>query len=273
MRAADGPCSGDKDKMRRLIVEERTSMAAVFSRRFAVFALAVAFIGVLAARLGLDPPSAYAVFVSAASIACAAILCAIAAFGLIWHSGDRGGGQALVGLGLALLLLAYPAYLAEKAWQLPRLADLSTDIVDPPAFSLSRQALAARGGATPQSIPAAMREAQVRAYPKILPILVDLDGPEAFAAVLKAMGAAGWRIVARTPPGGRLGLGHIDAIAGSFVLNFPYDITARIRPLAGQTRIDIRSVARFDAYDYAANPRNIEKFETALEAEVIRDEK
>ena len=65
---------------------------------------------------------------------------------------------------------------------------------------------------------------------------------EAFDAALKALAANGWKIIEQRPPGGRSGLGHIDAIATSFMLGFPSDITLRLRPLAGQTRVDIRSV-------------------------------
>lgn len=259
--------------MRRPVVEERTSRAAIFSWRLSLFATAVAGIGVLAARQGLDPPSTVAVLISSAALACGGFLCALLAFALIWRSGDKGAGQAFAGMVLALLILAYPSYLMAKARRIPRLPDISTDLLDPPVFSLSRQALAARGGASPPESPTAMRSAQARTYPKILPILVDLDGPEAFAAVVKAMTAAGWRIVEKTPPGGRLGHGHVEAIAGSLILDFPYDITVRIRPLAGQTRIDLRSVARFAAYDFGENPKNIEKFESYLEAEVIPEEK
>jgi uncharacterized protein (DUF1499 family) len=256
--------------MRRLIIEDKWSVAALLSRRLALFAAAVALIGVVAARKGVEPQSVLAILGGAIIFACGAVLCAIVAFVVIWCSGRKGAGQALAGLVLAVILLAYPAALAERLARLPPLDDISTDVIDPPAFSLSQQALAARDGTTPASLPASLREAQARAYPKILPILIDLDGAEAFAAVRKAITAAGWRIVAAQPPGGRSGQGHIDAIATSLVLGFPYDITVRLRPLVGQTRIDLRSVARVSAYDPADNPRHIEKFERALEAEIDR---
>ncbi|MGH6835463.1 MAG: DUF1499 domain-containing protein, partial [Methylocella sp.] len=150
----------------------------------------------------------------------------------------------------------------------PRLADISTDIADPPSYSLSHEALAARGDSTPPSVAIARRKAQIKAYPQIQPILLDLDAREAFDAALAALAANGWKIVEKRPPGGRAGLGHIDAIAASFILGLPSDITVRLRPLAGQTRIDIRSVSRLGPYDFGANPRNIARFEAALEAVV-----
>lgn len=256
--------------MRRLIIEDKYSAVALLSRRLAFLAVAVALIGIVAARRGLEPHSALAILGGAIVLALGAAACAIMAFALIWFSGRKGAGQALAGLLLATVLLAYPATLAERMSRLPPLDDISTDTSDPPAFSLTRQALAARDGETPASVPASLRETQARAYPKILPILIDLDGADAFSAVEKAITAAGWRIVATQPIGGRKGQGHIDAIASSLFLGFPYDVTVRLRPLVGQTRIDLRSVARVHTYDLADNPRNIEKFEKALEAEIDR---
>ncbi len=251
--------------MWRLVVEEPYSKAALLSRRLATFSLAVAAIGILGVARGVG---LIAVLGGALVIACGAALCAILAFAIIWRSGRKGAGQALAGLVLATLLLAYPAYLAQQTLRLPHLADLSTDIADPPNFSLSRGALAARGDTTPPSVAIARRKAQIRAYPQIQPILLDLDAREAFDAALAALVANGWKIVEQRPPGGRAGLGHIDAIATSFILGFPSDITFRLRPLAGQTRIDIRSVSRFGPYDFGANPRNFASFEAALEAVV-----
>jgi uncharacterized protein (DUF1499 family) len=114
-------------------------------------------------------------------------------------------------------------------------------------------------------MPLAARRPQLKVYPQVQPILLDLDGEESFAAVLKAVSANGWRIVEQRAPGGRLGLGHVDAIAKSFILGFPSDITVRLRPLPSQTRIDIRSVSRFGPYDFGAGARNIASFESALD--------
>jgi uncharacterized protein (DUF1499 family) len=249
--------------MRRLIIEEPYSKAALLSQRLAVFSLAVAIVGILGVGRGLD---LLAVLGGSLIIACAAILSAILAFVVIWHSGRKGAGQAFAGLVLATVLLAYPAYLAQQTLWLPRLPDISTDLTDPPNFSLSREALAARAGTTPPSIVIARRKAQLKAYPQIQPILLDLDAPEAFDAAVKAVTVTGWKIVEQRPPGGRSGLGHIDAIATSFILGFPSDITLRLRPLAGQTRIDIRSASRFAPLDFGANPRHIANFEAALTA-------
>jgi uncharacterized protein (DUF1499 family) len=259
--------------MRRFIIEEPYSESALWSRRLALFAAAVVGTGLLLARAGLDPSAVLAVIGSAIVIACLAVLCAAAATVAIWRSGRKGVGLLLSGATLAALLLAYPSYLAVQAIRLPVLNDVSTDIDDPPSFSLSRKALQARKGFVPPSISAALRQAQVRAYPDVQPILLDLDGDEAFQTVLHSVAAIHWTIIEGTPPGGRLGLGHVDAIAHGFVFGFADDITIRVRPLAGQTRVDVRSVSRIGRHDFGANAARIEKFADELKAEADADSK
>jgi uncharacterized protein (DUF1499 family) len=248
--------------MRRIVIEEPYSKLALLSRRLAVFALFVAVLAIIGVK---NPPDLIAVLGGATAIACIAALAALLAFMIIWHNGRPGAGQAFAGLVLAILLLAYPAYLAQQTILLPRLYDISTDIADPPYFSLSRTAIAARGGITPPSLPITGRRPQIKAFPQVQPILLDLDAGESFDAVLKAIAENGWRIVEQRAPGGRLGLGHVDAIATSFILGFPSDITVRLRQLPGQTRIDIRSVSRFGPFDFGAGARNIASFDSALD--------
>ena len=47
---------------------------------------------------------------------------------------------------------------------LPKINDITTDTDNPPAFSLSRAALDARGGRVPPDVPPEVREAQREAY-------------------------------------------------------------------------------------------------------------
>jgi len=253
--------------MRRLIIEEPYSDSALWSRRLAVFAAAVIGIGLLLARAGLDPTAVLAIIGSAIVIACLAVLCAGAATVSIWRTGRRGVGLLLSGAFLAALLLAYPAYLAVQSVRLPVLNDVSTDLDDPPAFSLSSTALAARKDWVPAVVSSSVRQEQAKAYPDVQPILLDLDGDEAFQTVLRAATVGHWKIIQAIPPGGRLGLGHVDAFDRGVVLGFADYITIRIRPLAGQTRVDVRSVSRVGRHDFGANAQRIEAFAEELKTE------
>jgi uncharacterized protein (DUF1499 family) len=259
--------------MRRIIIEEPYSDSALWSRRLALFAAAVLGMGLVLARAGLDPTAVLAVIGSAIIIACLAVLCAGAASVAIWRTGRKGVGVLLTGSLLAAVLLAYPTFLAVQAIRLPVLNDVSTDLDNPPAFSLSRKAMAARKGVVPPFVPAVVRQLQATAYPNVQPIILDLDGDEAYATVLSAAAARHWTIVEAMPPGGRLGLGHVDAIDRGMVFGFADDIAIRIRPLAGETRIDVRSVSRVGRHDFGANARRIEAFADELKAQADADSK
>jgi uncharacterized protein (DUF1499 family) len=113
-----------------------------------------------------------------------------------------------------------------------------------------------------------VRQAQKEAYPLIQPVLLDLDADDAYKTILKVVAGRGWQIIDQTPPGGRSGVGHIDAIAHTLVLGFPEDVTIRVRPLAGQTRVDLRSASRVFRHDFGSNARRLAKFAADLQAEV-----
>src|SRR5829696_4260898 len=132
--------------MRRLIIEEPVSRAAIRSGRTAWFALAVTAVVV-------DFLPGFVSLAAALGVAVAAVLLAFAAFVRIWMEGRRGVGEAVKGLVLALVILAYPGLYALRALTLPALNDISTDIDDPPAFSRSRASLEARNGRLPPDVP------------------------------------------------------------------------------------------------------------------------
>lgn len=255
--------------MRRLIVEEPYSQTALWSRRLATFAIAVAAISVVLSRArAVEMTAGLAVFGAAIFVACVAVLFALTAAVIIWRTGRRGGAVAFAGLALAGLLLAYPAWLSVKAVQLPVINDVSTDLVDPPDFSLSARAQAARGFYTPGAMPDGWSDKQRVDYPDIQPIVLDLEADDAYQLVLRAVASLGWQIIDKTPPGGRIGLGHIDAIYRSLIMGFPDDITIRVRPLAGQTRINVRSASRYGRHDFGTNARHIMNFSDALQAQL-----
>lgn len=255
--------------MRRLILEEPTSKAAIWGRRLALLSILATLGAVVAARLGkLDPTISLSIFAAGLFLAVMALLAAGAAAVVIWRTGRRGVGLIVATTILAALPLAYPAWLTIKAFRLPVLNDISTDIADPPEFSRSAKALTARAGRIPPSLDATRRAPQRVAYPDAQPIVVDLDVDEAHALALKVVGALNWRLVEERPPGQRAGLSHIDAMDRTRVMGFADDITIRIRPLAGQSRIDIRSASRLGRHDFGANAKRIAAFAEELQTQL-----
>lgn len=249
-----------------MLAVEPVAPAADWCRRAAAFALSLAVFGILLGRSGAVGGWA------GVAVLAAALLCALAALGfavwavvVIWQNGWRGTARTLGGCLLSLTILAYPSYLALRAAQLPWLNDVSTDLATPPLFSSSPAARTARSGFIHPDPSPKTRDAQRRGYPSVQPILLDLEPEETYKLALKLAQARRWRIVEATPPKGRFGIGHIDAIASSRIMGFPEDVAIRIRPQAGQTRVDVRSASRLERADVGANAARIESFADDLQ--------
>ncbi len=230
--------------MRRLILEDPFSRAAIWSRSLAVFALLVAIIGIGLSRKGLNPSAALAIEGAAMILAALAILFAIVALAVIWRTGFRGTGVALTGVALAAAILGYPAYLAIMVRSVPLVADISTDLEDPPTFLTTDKARAARQGATPPgTVDAADRTLQARLYPDLQSLVLETEASSVDTIVHRLLKRRHWTIVDETPPV-NFATGHIDVVVKSAVMGFPADLTVRLRQIGGKTQVDVRSVAR-----------------------------
>jgi uncharacterized protein (DUF1499 family) len=247
--------------MRRIILEEPVSRPARWSPTVASFSLAVTVLAVLLIRTGrVDYAAGFTALGAGLALALLAIGLAMLGFIRIWQEGRRGLGSAVKGALLGALILAYPSWFAIKAVTLPPINDITTDTENPPTFSRSHAALEARNGRVPPDAPPEVREAQREAYQQIAPLTLDLGPDEAFELVRKAAANRGWQIIEAVKPGGRVGLGRLEAVDRTFLLRLPDDITVRLRPRADGTRIDIRSVSRMGTHDLGANARRIRAF-------------
>jgi uncharacterized protein (DUF1499 family) len=189
-----------------------------------------------------------------------AVVLAVLAFIRIWQEGRRGLSSAVKGMLIATAVLAYPAWFSGKAVTLPPINDVTTDTDNPPQFSRSRAVLEARGGRVPPDQPREVREAQREAYAQVAPLTLDVPPDEAFELVQKAALNRGWQIIEATRPGGRVGLGRVEAVDRTLLLRLPDDITVRIRPRADGTRIDVRSASRIGTHDLGQNAARIRAF-------------
>ncbi|MCW6508909.1 DUF1499 domain-containing protein [Lichenifustis flavocetrariae] len=226
------------------------------TRRLAVLGSVLAAVAVVWAHHPLSTPiEVLAILATGLVCAVFAVSSGIKALGRIWRTGESGVGSVLFGLLLAVLTLAYPGYLAAVAVGHPLSALATTDGTTPLRFSRSARAFALRGWLGPQ---------RPEVFEK--PVVLDLEPTETYAALSKLLAELHWRIADSVPPGGRLGLGHIDAVTYSPILHLPQDLAIRISPLAGQTRVDILSAARLGFYDFGESQATIRQLATALEA-------
>jgi hypothetical protein len=240
---------------RRPFIEEPVSMAAVWSSRLALFALAVAALSVLILRSGLlEVGPALATFGAALAFAALAVLLAFGAFITIWRQGLSGLGRAVRGLMLGLALLAYPAYVGSRALKLPAINDISTDTSNPPRF----EALARERPRDRVAYPgAAAAELQHAAYPDIVPLQLSLPVRNAYEVALGVIVKRKWALADTRPPSGGNREAVIEATARSPLMGFRDDVVIRISPIAGGSRVDLRSASRVGEHDFGANARRL----------------
>ncbi len=268
---------------RRLALDEPVSRLAILARKLAKVALVLALVALVAAhahgalarffavltlRSGPvpDPGLGLAIYLLALAVAVAALLVACGAAASIWLRGRRGVGRIIAAVLLAALLAPYPAYLAISAGNPPWLADISTDLDDPPDFLTTAEAVNGRAGWTPPPLAASLRQPQAAAYPDVKTISLDMETDEAYKAVREAVTQLRWTIVAEVQPGGaKRPEGHIDALAHSTALNLPIAIAIRIRPGEDETRVDMRAVTRYLPNDLGAGAALIGKLDDTIE--------
>jgi hypothetical protein len=254
---------------RRLVFKEPLSRAALWSRRLAWFAVAVLALSLLLVRLREPSFERFAAVLASYVFVLVSLLLACIAFVGIWRHGYRGAGMAAGAVLICVLLLAPAGYVGFLAATRPSLADISTDIDDPPGFSRSPPVLAARDGRLPPDVPAEQRRLQRRAYPKAVPIFLDIPAEAAFDLARKAAGALSWQVLEASKPPKRDGAGRIEAVARGRFLRIAEDVTIRIRARPEGSRIDIRSASRLGSHDLGANAARVSDF--AAEIETLMD--
>jgi len=242
---------------RRRVAAEPVSKLAIWSRRLALFAIAVVLLVIVIVNLGfLDPVPAIASLAGSLFFAFVAMVLAFGAFVVIWRQGSRGLRLAVAALAIGVAMLAYPAFLAVRFYRLPAVNDITTDPVDPPRFEAIAR-LRPRG-ANPVAYPGpAAMQLQRTAYPDIEPLMVSATPLEAYEAALAVITKRKWRIVdVRAPQTGRRE-GRIEAVARTPIMGFRDDIVVRVRAAEDGARVDIRSASRYGLHDFGANASRI----------------
>jgi uncharacterized protein (DUF1499 family) len=155
-----------------------------------------------------------------------------------------------------VLALAF-ALLAAPGMRVPPIHDISTDPEDPPQFVEAARAPENAGDVL--GYPRETAPQQRTAYPDVMPIRVRVEPSAAFANAQRAAAAVGWEIVRSDPAAGSL-----EATATSKVFLFVDDVSVRLRPEEGGTKIDVRSRSRVGKSDMGANAARIRAFAAAV---------
>jgi uncharacterized protein (DUF1499 family) len=161
----------------------------------------------------------------------------------------------LVSLIVALLAVAPPLLLRQKARGAPSIHDITTDTTDPPGFV----ALQAERQKAPNGVAYGGPEVaaqQEKAYADIKPLVVKTSPAEELQKAIDAARSLGWQVVATDAASGR-----IEATDATGWFGFKDDIVVRVRGQPdGGSRVDVRSVSRVGRGDLGTNAARVRKF-------------
>lgn len=171
------------------------------------------------------------------------------------RAGRSGRGLAWLGFGCGALLVAVLFVAARPGAGLPPINDISTDLVDPPAFASDP---AERG--RDMSYPADFVPQAQAAYPDLAPIRVSSEPARALALAEETARGLGWEVVRSDPAAGTL-----LARQTTRIFRFVDDVVVRVRPVEGGGAIvDVRSKSRDGRGDLGANAARIRAFAEKL---------
>lgn len=246
-------------------VERRVSRAAQWSRRLAWFAAMLFLLAGLGHRFGLiETPPFLILLAIVGGLAVAALAAAALGFAQLWRNGDKAGRSALVGVLVALIVLSPFAVSGFLAYTHPRLNDISTDLIDPPALVMAERERTAE--MNPIRPPDAKEiELQAEEYPEITGRRYDVSPDRVLTAVLAEVVSRGWRLRGTPVAPETDGDTTVEAVAHTFLLGFKVDVAVRIVDEGASTYVDMRSVSRYGRHDLGDNARRIASFLAALD--------
>ncbi|MBN4075344.1 DUF1499 domain-containing protein [Gammaproteobacteria bacterium AH-315-E17] len=146
----------------------------------------------------------------------------------------------------------------------PVIHDISTDVNNPPVYVANaplriEAANPMEYGTVEGLSPEEHAQAQLEAFPDLVPQLIDASPQEVFDRALAALETMGLEITAAVPEEGR-----IEAVATTFWFRFKDDVVIRIQAEGNQTRIDARSLSRVGRGDLGANGLRLQEFFSLL---------
>jgi uncharacterized protein (DUF1499 family) len=253
---------------RRRLPDEPNSKLAVWSRRLALFSVVATLIAIIIVRAGLiEVLPGIATLAGALAFAVLGILLALGSFVTIWRLGLGGLGYAVTAIFIGAALLAYPAYLSYQAYTLPPIYDITTDVLDPPAFDAVRR-LRSRATNPAQYAGLYAAEQQREAYPDVTPLELSVPAKQAYDHALAMVNKRRWLVLdAREPQPNRRD-GRIEAVARTAVMGFRDDVVIRVRGVDESSRVDVRSSSRYGAHDLGSNASRIRAFLDSLEQDI-----
>jgi uncharacterized protein (DUF1499 family) len=201
--------------------------------------------------------------IAAAVLAIVALL-VLTVLGARTRRGTARGAVAMAALGLILGGAAFflPWSFRKNAQRVPPIHDITTDFLNPPEITASRAERDTTKGMNSWAYEGdSIAAQQRRAYPDIRPVMLTLPPDDAYRAALRAARDMGWQILLDDPAARRL-----EALDVTKWYGFKDDVSIRVTPAAGISRVDIRSISRIGGSDVGMNAKRIRLYVAKLKA-------
>ena len=180
-------------------------------------------------------------------------------------------GSVAIALTIALVLFGYLLTQLVRAFGVPPIHEISTDLADPPAFVAIRAIRAETPGVNPVDYVADQKmnnergtlnvpDAQRQSYPDIQPLVLSVPASEAFTRAEQVVRALGWEVQESASAEGRL-----EATATTTFFGFKDDVVVRVRSEGAGSRVDVRSKSRVGLGDAGANAKRVRAFLAAMQ--------
>jgi len=161
---------------------------------------------------------------------------------------------------LSLVAIGSLGAIAWKGSRVPAIHDITTDTIQPPPFLAVLPLRAGALNPTDYGGPDVAAKQQ-RAYPDIVPLLLNVPPGRGFDRALAAAKTMRWDVVASDPAGGR-----IEATDTTFWFGFKDDVVVRVTPQPAGCRVDARSLSRVGGGDLGVNAARVRAFLAAVNA-------
>lgn len=251
--------------------QRRVSKTAGWARRLSAFSFVLLVTAGVGHRYGLVETLGFLwTLVLVAALALAGLILAIGGFSQLWRNGDKAGKASLAATALSLLVLAPYGAAVWLYATLPALTDISTDLDEPPSFTIAQRLRTAQMNAI-APITAETAALQMRHYPEITGRRLDAPVERVLAALGPTMAALGWRARGSLPTSasGRTEI-TMEMAAPDLVLRLPADAALRLIDEDERTFVDLRAATPYGPHDLGSNAWRINRFMNALAAELER---
>lgn len=171
--------------------------------------------------------------------------------------GTAGSARVVSALAMSLGLLALPAMAWMASRDYPMIADVTTDIVNPPRFEVTG---ALRGeGYNPVTYNAqADAPLQAARYPDLRTLQVPRSAADTFDVVLQAMTKLKLKPLSETAPADAPdGAGTIELTERTLVFGFKDHVVIRVTGDDATARVDVRSASRYGRNDFGRNATRV----------------